>query len=81
MVPVLVGRLVTLQRQISLRTGYRGDGWRVRGWSTSMRTNAARSKRGAFEDRQRMEGKVPGESRQGRKENGKCDSMGWRAEK
>lgn len=71
MAPVLVGRPVTLQRQeIPLRTGYRRDAWRVRGWGTSMRTNAARAKRGAFEDGQRMEGQVPGESRQSRKENG-----------
>ena len=61
MVPGLVGRLVTLRRpEISLRTGYRRDGWRVRGWSTSMQTNKARTKTGAFEDNKRMVGKASG---------------------
>lgn len=61
MVPGLVGRLVTLWRQeVSLRTGYRRDGWGVRAWSTSMQTNKARTKTGAFEDNKRMAGKASG---------------------
>ena len=45
---------------MSLRTGYRRDGWRVRGWSSSMQTNQARAKTDAFEDNKRMAGKASG---------------------
>ena len=76
MVPVLVGRLVTLRRQeMSPRTGYRRDGWRVRGWSSSMQTNKARAKTGAFEDNKRMAGKASGRADRAGK-----DSRCWRAE-
>jgi len=45
---------------MSLRAGYRRDGWRVRGWSSSMQTNKARAKTDAFEDNKRMAGKASG---------------------